>query len=1032
MDLTRDGFAELAPEDKALVNDACDEFEAALQSGEAPVIERHLGGWSGVVRDVLLRELLYLAIEAELRRHGSVDLDALTRALPEARPLADEVLEEARRCAALSQPLDPGAAAGEPERNGAAWPKPLGHFLLKKELGSGAFGTVFLADDTELGREVALKVPHPTTLFSQELRQRFLREGEVAMRLDHPNLVRVLEVGEIGMVSYIASAYEEGATLARWLEQRGGRAPAREAAELTEKLARAVHHAHERGVLHCDLKPGNVLLASGGRQPPEGADSGDLRPPLAEAVPKIADFGLAKLVGDRSDLSQTGQILGSPSYMAPEQAAGRRSEITARTDVYGLGAILYELLTGRPPFAEKSLIETLARVLGEEPARPRALAPGVPADLETVCLQCLEKDPRRRYASAAELADDLRRFLDGQPITARPIGSVGRSWRWCRRHPAVTALSGLLALALVVGAGVGFHQWREARENAALAFERQREAEAALARAEDLLQRLDQALAEASGLGGSLPGRTSRLTSARLTSLRLAASYYEGLLKERPGDTHLAARLAQQLTDIGCLECNSRQLEAAVEHCRRARDLWDEVCGREQDDLAHRLNRARCLCLLAMVLFTDLRPEEALEVGREAARAWEAVPEKLYSVGDKALFTETARNLGTALAARGDAAAGQAEIQRARTRLERWCREEPSDYLKMALGGAIAHEAGLRFARGDEAGAVRCWREAYALGKGLGWPVASPMDWASTFFGAACRNLTGRPDVEPYYGTFVGLAERELQEVEWQAESDPTNPAAAYRGVCIAGELVEVHLRAGHPERAVSTVDRVGKIVARLARQEPPSDLKNLAVAECHLDYAGLRVACGSARAGLDSARQARDLLAAVTGTPTDRRAVARLGALAVRASSALRTCGGESRESLPLLELLERTREKVAAVAREDPDDPALVHCLFDTWEQIGKCHIRLKQPDKAVQAWIEGVAVLRRGLERRPGHAAYREKLALRCSALGRHFLERGRDEEARHWLGEVAKLRPEDPETLRLTQAALRKLPALPPGR
>jgi hypothetical protein len=486
MDMTRDGFAELAPEDKALVNDACDAFEAALQSGEAPAIERHLGGRSGVVRDVLLRELLFLAIEAELRRHGAVDLDALTRALPEARPLADEVLEEARRCAELSQPL-------EPERNGAAWPKPLGRFLLKKELGSGAFGTVFLADDPELGREVALKVPHPTTLFSQELRRRFLREGEVAMRLDHPNLVRVLEVGEIGMVSYIASAYEEGVALARWLEQRGGRAPAREAAELTEKLARAVHHAHERGVLHCDLKPGNVLLASGGLTPPEGADSVDLRPPLAEAVPKIADFGLAKLVGDRSDLSQTGQILGSPSYMAPEQAAGRRSEITARTDVYGLGAILYELLTGRPPFAEKSLIETLARVLGEEPARPRSLAPGVPADLEAVCLQCLEKDPRRRYASAAELADDLGRWRRGETVRARRVGAAERCWRWARWRPVVAGLLALLALAVTAGLSTSVVLWRRAVQGEAEALENLSQAEAALGEVEDqvaMLRRL--------------------------------------------------------------------------------------------------------------------------------------------------------------------------------------------------------------------------------------------------------------------------------------------------------------------------------------------------------------------------------------------------------------------------------------------------------------------------------------------------------------------------------------------------------------
>jgi WD40 repeat protein len=317
----------------------------------------------------------------------------------------------------------------------------LGRFQLRRELGQGAFGIVWLAHDPQLRRDVALKVPRLEALVSPAARERFLREARAAAGLDHPNVVPVYEAGEIGSVCYIASAYCPGSTLAHWLKQRNESVPTREAALLVATLAEAVEHAHRRGVVHRDLKPSNVLLET--LADPAGTGLG--------YVPRITDFGLAKLQAEGEGVqTQSGAIVGTPAYMAPEQAGGHSKEVGPAADVYALGAILYELLTGRPPFLAETVLDILVQVRAAEPVPPGQLRGKLPRDLETICLKCLQKDPARRYGSAQELAEDLRRFLAGEPIQARPVGRLERLWRWCRRHPAPAAIV-VLAAVLVVG-----------------------------------------------------------------------------------------------------------------------------------------------------------------------------------------------------------------------------------------------------------------------------------------------------------------------------------------------------------------------------------------------------------------------------------------------------------------------------------------------------------------------------------------------------------------------------------------------------
>ena len=327
-----------------------------------------------------------------------------------------------------------------------------------RELGRGGFGVVFLAEDLVLGRRVALKLPRPEVLVTPDVRRRFLREAEAASRLDHPHIVPVFEVGEEGPICYIASAYCEGLTLAQWLRRQTAPVPIRMACRLVAVLAGAFAHAHERGILHRDLKPGNILLQ---RSDESSLARGGVRDDLG-FVPRICDFGLAKLLDQVSQETRSGVPIGSPEYMAPEQAAGRLREHGRATDVYALGVLLYELLTGRPPNQGETDLETLRLVSDQDPPSPRSLRPGLPRDLETIILKCLEKRPLRRYSSASELAADLQRFLDGRPVQARPVPAWEHAAKWAKRRPVHAAL------AVVVVAGVlailGGLEWARVRE----------------------------------------------------------------------------------------------------------------------------------------------------------------------------------------------------------------------------------------------------------------------------------------------------------------------------------------------------------------------------------------------------------------------------------------------------------------------------------------------------------------------------------------------------------------------------------------
>lgn len=313
-------------------------------------------------------------------------------------------------------------------------PKFIGDYEIKRVLGRGGMGVVYLAHQRSLKRDVALKMVLEGQHASDNLRDRFKAEARAVAKLQHQRIVQVFEVGEHEGMPYFSLEFVEGPSL----DCRLNKIPitAKEAASITEKICRAMQYAHDRGILHRDLKPANILTTPSGE-------------------PKISDFGLAKQIDDDdSAMTRTGTVMGTPSYMSPEQAQGLSDELTPQSDQYSVGAILYELLTGRAPFVGTKTYDTLSQVIHKEPVPPCHLQPGIESDIDTICLKALQKNPQKRYQNCDAMADDLARFLRGEPIHARPVGMPERFWRWCKRNPLIALPSASVVALLIVSATV--------------------------------------------------------------------------------------------------------------------------------------------------------------------------------------------------------------------------------------------------------------------------------------------------------------------------------------------------------------------------------------------------------------------------------------------------------------------------------------------------------------------------------------------------------------------------------------------------
>jgi eukaryotic-like serine/threonine-protein kinase len=589
----RQTASELESADWEGVQETVRAFRQALDRGERPALEAFAPKANGNRRAALI-ELIQEEMEVRITAGDSFRIEALLDRFGDLQADSDALRElfaaesNLRRRVMTAARVD-SAGAGEQAGGAAGPPVRVGRYELGDMIGRGAFGVVHRAWDTTLNRAVALKRLRVGVLEAPGAIERFLREARSAAGLRHPHIVPVFDSGQVDGEPYLVSALVEGRDLAGELANR--RPGFRKAAEWVAALALALEHAHRSGVIHRDVKPSNVLIDRNGQV-------------------YLADFGLAKILGANATLSIDGQVIGTPAYMAPEQARGEKAIVDVRTDVYGLGVILYELLTGSRPFVGSDQM-VLVRIQVEDPRPPRGLDAAIARDLETVCLKAMAKEPGRRYSSAADLAADLSRYLRGEPVLARPVGRLGTLWRRCRRRPLLAGMVASLVLAVVAGTAGVTWQWRRAE------FQRRRALEA--------LQHGSQTLAALLPLvdpGVDAPDRSRREREVLRTAI---LEYYRSSIQHQlRTDAELRGPLSSITLGVMGLLYRTAPSDEALRAWQEARSSFE---GLLRDDPANRVARdsvARCLGAEGTLLVETGRLEAGEARLRQAANQWHA------------------------------------------------------------------------------------------------------------------------------------------------------------------------------------------------------------------------------------------------------------------------------------------------------------------------------------------------------------------------------------------------------------------------
>lgn len=505
------------------------------------------------------------------------------------------------------------SAEGRPATFGTPTGK-IGRFEIQSVLGQGGFAQVFLARDPNLDRLIAMKIPKPSVLVSEESRRRFEREARAAAVLSHPNIVPVFESGSFGPITYIASSYCAGETLGEWFNSKSRKIDDRTAVEIVARLAEAVEHAHQRGVIHRDLKPGNILV--------ESESPAQLGPEELTSQLRIADFGLAKVehCNDQT-LTTAGAIVGTPAYMSPEQARGD-AEIESTTDIYSLGVILYELLTGTLPHHCETHIATLKAVESTNPKSPRSHRNSIPLDVEAICLKALSKSKQDRYQSAYLLSADLQRWLDGQPITARKTSRLQRLSTWSKRNPAIAVSLSFAILSLTAGLIATGWQWRKSEINALKADSQRGRAERHLARLESTM---DDVLRDIAISLRDSPG----MSSLREKVLTMSLEIQTGLIAEEQDNPKVRAGTVRALVRMAEIQRMLGNYATASKNASEAISLINET----DPSAEHHDELQRLLVELyeeqAQILFDQNRHQKALsllEEGIDIANMIEAGP----------------------------------------------------------------------------------------------------------------------------------------------------------------------------------------------------------------------------------------------------------------------------------------------------------------------------------------------------------------------------------------------------------------------
>ncbi|HKI36944.1 MAG TPA: serine/threonine-protein kinase [Gemmataceae bacterium] len=901
-------------------------------------------------------------------------------------------LRRLRQWGAARQPDDTPPALPAPSE-GLPWPV-LGRFELRRELGRGAFGVVFLAYDPLLGREVALKVPRPEVAVAPGLAERFHREARAAASLDHPNLVPVHEAGAVGPVCYLVSTYCPGTTLAEWLKGRGEPVPFADAAALVATLAAAVQHAHERGVLHRDLKPANVLLSAGGPQAVGGGEPSPLAAahgPLATLIPRITDFGLARLLGaDPAEgapavATRSGAIVGTPCYMAPEQAAGKGKGVGPSADVYALGAILYELLTGRPPFRGESDLDTLLLVQSEEPVPPGRLRQRLPRDLETICLKCLRKEPYRRYPSTQGLADDLGRWIHGEPIVARPVGLVERAAQWAWRRPLAAAFLGLSVAAAAALLVVWTSLTVQVREQRDLAAESARQADRARRRAEanqeKALAAVDSFLTR---VGENRLAAVPGVEDLRRELLEDSLEFAKGFVADNDDPDPRARRdLGLAYQRLGRIQIALGRTDDAVQAYRQAVAIQQGLAEEAPNDPEPRADMAKSYNNLAILyrggnVKPDFaRADEALD--RALALKEDLVRERPDNPEYQVSLAKSLVGRGQLERQRGRADLTEGPLLRAVDLLEAVVRDHGDRAAYRAELAAAVNSAGALYLATDrQAAAESSFQRARDLFRSLAEAeprVRSRRESLAAVYnnlGAACAALGHDADAVTAYESAVKLWEQFIRD----------SPALVSYSHGLGMTLLNLgmlHVSRGRHQEARAPLERAAATFQALIDKQPTDWVCKRDLAKAIINLGQVAYAAGRWEEAAAKAQEARPLVEAFAVGQSDSPEVAELRANAAgNRGLALRMLGRDGEA----LRCLDEAIDVAARALQRDGRLGVIRKNLSSLSWARGDLYAGMGRPEPALADWERAARADPGGAERarQASHLVEALRLALR----------------------------------------------------
>jgi len=699
-----------------------------------------------------------------------------------------------------------GATAAFHQRALESAPKPLtkgasfGHYELLEPIAKGGMGIVYKARQRNLNRIVAIKMILAGQFADQSDIDRFYAEAEAAAALSHPNIVAIHEIGEVSGQHFFSMDFIEGQSLSGLIQQNP--VPPRRAAELMITISETMEFAHESGVVHRDLKPANVLLDKRQR-------------------PLITDFGLAKQVSNTSQMTMAGSIVGTPSYMPPEQAAGKLDEVGPWSDLYSLGAILYELLTGRPPFRAASPFETIRQVLETEPPSPRLLNPNVPKDLETICLKCLQKARSNRYATAQELADELKRFLRGEPIHARPIPQIARFWRLCKRYPVTASTIALAVLILITATCVSTAFYIKASRESIRSEQSLREAIAAVN--EFFTTVSEDTLLNEPGLQ---PLREKLLTKTK--------NYFERFSEQRAGDPKVEVELAGAYYRLGEIAAMLQSPDDAVKPYQKAREIQDRFAARHPKDL----EGLKALGDTVNAIGKIRNGQRDFDAARKEFETAVNIREKLVA-GDpgktenQRVLANTHMNIGLIAQFAGDYKKARAEFELAQGIRKQFLQsaafDDATTRLRRDFGMALFNLGNLDLIEGVE-GAEEHFKSSAAVFEELAAADSKNLEFQKQL-AVSYRRLASVLASKSKVDNAREYYEKALQRAEPLAQQNPRVVEYAIEWAGVLMEMSHLESKAGNSSAAKSALEKSRDILAPLVEKFPT-------VARCQRDLA--------------------------------------------------------------------------------------------------------------------------------------------------------------------------------------------------